>query len=304
VSRHEWEQGEIKLPSVEFAKMRQTLASTDLKRKEELFAASQEFWKSLTAKQKSDPIAYYQAFEAWDASHQKKVYRPYGGTYPESTLPAGLRGLVKAYGGYNPTTPKRVLKEDIDFPTNRTTQFVTDEYDASISFDKPTNTVHWHVSENNHAVEAAHRAAITGDFFAALDKVRWTRGTGGHFYGNDEYSSDRENGAGAGANYITNGYGPLGAIEAPYNTGGYRMADGTKVEPRDFPAQKKAAAEEARYRAREAAKAKAKRTRDIAKAQASRTSGTAGFVQGRVGAGSAQGGEFAAKQQSAPEVSL
>ncbi len=46
-------------------------------------------------------------------------------------------------------------------------------------------------------------------FFAALSKVRRTRGTGGVITGNDEANRESDH-AGGGANYITDGFGPLG----------------------------------------------------------------------------------------------
>jgi hypothetical protein len=95
--------------------------------------------------------------------------------------------------------------------TNRTTTFNVVTLDghpnATISFD--ARTVTWAVAENNRAVEEARKAPIAVTFFAALNRLVWTRGTGGHFVGNNEFNRD-DNEAGGGANYLTSTYGPLG----------------------------------------------------------------------------------------------
>jgi hypothetical protein len=43
--------------------------------------------------------------------------------------------------------------------------------------------VRWDVDENNHAVDRAHSHPMAVAFFAALDGITWTRGTGGDFVG-------------------------------------------------------------------------------------------------------------------------
>lgn len=95
--------------------------------------------------------------------------------------------------------------------TNRTTCFSVHSrrggHEATISFDG--RTVTWDVGENNHAVEHAKEAPLAVLFFQELDKINWTRGTGGAGVGNNEYNRDDEY-AGGGANYTTFTYGPLG----------------------------------------------------------------------------------------------
>jgi hypothetical protein len=69
--------------------------------------------------------------------------------------------------------------------------------------------VHWTVAENNRAVESAWEHPVGRAFARALQHVRWTRESGGHFFGNDEVNRDASYARG-GANYITRTYGPLG----------------------------------------------------------------------------------------------
>lgn len=76
---------------------------------------------------------------------------------------------------------------------------------AVIRFDG--RTVVWNVPENNHAIDHAHNSPLAGVFFGALDKVEWTRGSGGVGYANDEYNRE-DRGPGGGANYSTFEFGP------------------------------------------------------------------------------------------------
>lgn len=274
MTHNDWESGTIKLPSAEFARVRQTIADADMKHKQRLFDLSQDFWKSLTAKEKSDPDAYALAYAVFQKKHDRTVWR--NGMWAEtvSSLPDGFDQLVQ-FKNYDYKTktaitrPKRVLKEDIDFPTNRTVEFDTSGYDGALAFDKKTNTVVWDVSENNHAVDEARGSDMGKAFFAVLKTVKWTRGTGGYIRGNNEYHSDPDN-FGGGEHYISAGFGPVGAEEAPHRTDAYWTADGKTVRPEDFPKRvkeraalakadekyrKNAAAAIARSKARAAAKA-------------------------------------------------
>ena len=65
-------------------------------------------------------------------------------------------------------------------------------------------------------------------FFGELAKVRWTRGTGSVFTGNDEYNQDASY-EGGGANYVTTAYGPVGAAEAPAKCQPYTDSQGNRV---------------------------------------------------------------------------
>ena len=250
MSRYEWERGEIKLPSAEFARVRQTIADVDMKHKQKLFDLSQEFWKGLTAKEKADPASYAQAYVTFSKKHSHVRRNGWVGSGCNETisdLPDGLDEAVR-FRRYNYkakkaiTRPKRVLKEDIDFPTNRSVSFGTAGDDGALTFDKKTNVVHWGVSENNHAVDAAHDSDMGKAFFAVLKTVKWTRGTGGYIRGNNEYHSDPDNN-GDGAHYISDGFGPVGADADPHSTDGYWMADGKYVRPEDFPRRVKERAE-------------------------------------------------------------
>lgn len=77
--------------------------------------------------------------------------------------------------------------------------------DASVTFDNDTRSVHWSVYENNRAVESANGHWFAVKLWKALDRVTWTRGTGGKIIGNDEYNRDSDY-EGGGGNYVTREY--------------------------------------------------------------------------------------------------
>lgn len=234
MSRYEWEKGTFKLPSAEFARMRQAMQDHDAKVKTAAHVKTQEFWKGLTRKEQTDPTAYSEALSRWNRARydrQNQAARSSWGMYSSSKSDATkldeeagelasdlmerrTRGAWnQEKRAYDPPKPSRVLASEMEMPTNRTTSF-SNGYDGSISFDKKAGTVTWHVGENNHAVDSARESSYGQRFFSELGKVRWTRGTGGVIVGNDEYNQDNSY-AGGGGNYVTTALGPLGMAEAP-----------------------------------------------------------------------------------------
>jgi hypothetical protein len=244
MSRNEWELGTIKLPTGEFPKVRKAVEDADKASKTKLFDASQKVWKDLGAKQRRDHGAYEQAIRSycfdpvreptrWDPDPPRRC-----GLSPQEAeelyhlLGRGQRERTENPNQWGQRTdkPRRILRDDLEWPTNRTTVFRVDG-DTTIAFDRDASSVTWNVNENNHAVDDARSHPLAGAFFKALDNVTWTRGTGGVFVGNDEYNEEagREY-EGGGGSYPTGGFGPIGAERAPGHTRPYRTAKG-KVDP-------------------------------------------------------------------------
>lgn len=208
MSRYEWERGTITLPTAEFAPFRKALQDADTRIKQAAFELTQAFWKGLTRKQQTDPVAYEEALRTWAG---KRYNASISQRQHSSVLDLAYDKLYRPrYAGAG--KPARVLKSAMDFPTNRTTQFVTSE--LFIGFNKAEHTVTWSVGENNHAVDNARESALGEAFMTQMNKVRWTRGTGGTLIGNDEYNRQADY-SGGGANYVTAAWGWLGAAEAP-----------------------------------------------------------------------------------------
>ena len=245
MSRNEWESGTVKLPTGEFPKVRKAMEDADRKAKTAHFERAQAFWKGLPAKAKRDIAAYEQAARdhCFAPARQPTTWNPNpplrcGLSSEEASalhdmLMRGTRERTEpGRWGARAAKPRRILRDDIDWPTNRTTAFRVDG-DTTITFDRDTSTVTWDVRENNHAVDDARAAPLAGAFFGALDKVVWTRGTGGVFVGNDEYNEEAgRDYPGGGGSYTTAGFGPIGAEQAPGSTGKYRTAKGV-VDPLD-----------------------------------------------------------------------
>lgn len=222
-----WEEGTITVPSADFSKIRQAVQKEETRHLQEVFDLTQEFWKGLTRKQQTDRGEYGRAIHTF--MEQKGRVRAHFSSDPWRNRP-GDWTRDKALLGFNAAVsrskPARVLKTDMAFPTNRTTEFGNDG--CRISFVKAANTIQWSVGENKNARERAHATPWARALFKALDEVRWTRGTGGFFEGNDEYNTE-DHGAGGGGNYVTTAFGPIGAAEAPDECRPYTDSKGKRV---------------------------------------------------------------------------
>lgn len=277
-----WEHGVIKLPTAELPRLRQALADAQTAHQEGLFARAQEFWLSLSRKQRGSLSLYLAAYASF-RSDQEAAGAP---------VPFELDDLVGA--GVQPTRiPRRVRRDDLDLPTNRTTRF--DDEDVHIVFDRDKATVTWDVDPSGDAVARARDSHLAKAFFPLLATVKWTRQTGGALYGNDsELVAAAADGYGTGNDFPTAGFGPLGAKMAPAETSPYTLADGTTVECDDFRANVVEAERQARFQRRHAERQHRRAAQH-----------SSGGAQGRVPAGAGiTGGQFADKAQSLPEVSF
>lgn len=231
MSNHEWEEGRFTLPSAEYASFRKTIQQLDRSHKERVFTLTQEFWKSLTRKQQTDPEEYRSAVNAF-------LSRKHGVRDSCATdhLPAGAhRALEDAHAllhskaspwSKQRSKPSRVVHADLGYPTNRTTYFRMGE--ASATFNAKDRTVVWVVGEGNHSVDRAHEEPLARAFFDRLDKVRWTHGTGGTIRYNSEYNEDEW---GHQDGPVTNrGYGYIGIQQAPTVTATFQNAKGMWIK--------------------------------------------------------------------------
>lgn len=314
MSKYEWERGEFVLPSAEFASFRQAMQEVEQKRKEKAFAHTQDFWKSLTRKQQTDPGEYTKALNAWEqrtnarSLASTRSWNGWNAPAPDKHEAVQeayllLENVVREGWVRNPATGqterspgkvRRIQVKDMNYPTNRTTQFEAGVYgDGTVTFNKEKKAVTWSVGENNHAIDHARESVIGKAFFDRLDQVRWTHGTGGTIVGNDEYNRDSDY-VGGGGNYCTGAYGYLGAEQEPTSAKPFTNARGQRVTPeikytgRGFNGYsvKLVTTETAESRAKAAAKA-AKSGTTRAKTTAASTSGS-----------------FASRTRSAPQTSL
>jgi len=250
MSRYDWEAGTIKLPTAEFSRVRKAVEVADREHKEQVFAATQDFWKGLSRKEQTDPEAYRKAV----FRYADEMYR---GAQRQRTLSGSVYEQLErvSRSRWDPQTrrqvfgkPRRVQVADMGYPTNRTTVFQLPS-GATIAFDRDTSSVSWSTGENNHQVERAHDDPLAQVLFAELGKVRWTRGTGGVLSGNDEYNQGSRE-AGLGGNYVTTGFGPIGAADpqAWSRTDDYTDSTGKRVTRDRFPGHPRASASGGRGR--------------------------------------------------------
>lgn len=202
MSCYEWERGTIKLPSNQTATVKAAVRQAVLQHREKVHQVCRAWW----AEHKTTSQARYleRLGEFWDWAQKKRI-----DDSTASSAQSVLRHIVKPWTG-DPRKPRQVQQKDLDAvlgekPTNRTSTYRIDHGEALISFDG--NVATWEVYENNHACETARANLIAVAFFNALDKVKWTRGSGGEIIGNNEYNREADY-EGGGGNYVTDRYGP------------------------------------------------------------------------------------------------
>lgn len=205
MSCYEWQHGELTLPSAAVAPVKKAVRDTQNRLRDEVLRLCKEFWAG-PAKRTSSTKLYRERLETW--AYPARPLSPWAA--PRSSMAEVARDLAHEALSQLAGKPRQVQQADLDQlvprATNRTTHFRVG-WEASISFDG--REVLWDVPENNHAVESARQHPVAQALFAALDKVTWTRGTGGVLTYNNEYARDSYD-AGAGANQISAWYGPLG----------------------------------------------------------------------------------------------
>ena len=227
----ETEHGDIVLPAAEFAAVRQAVQKAAHDHQTKVFEETQAFWKGLTRREQTDPAAYeaarskvisarHHAIESARRSWGSRSVTPYAEELVDDlswrlTLPRGA-------------APARVLKSDIPFPTNRTTEF--DAGEGHITFNKDDNTVVFDTGQYRNVIERARNSPAGSALFNRLKTVKWTRGTGGVFHGDNEISNEETD----RGEYVTTAYGPLGAAQEPSHCEEYTDSKGNRLTSRDF----------------------------------------------------------------------
>lgn len=211
MSKYGWESGSITLPAAEVAGVKQILREWTNAYHVEVRAEAVRMHKEVVKGTRSVRL------------YAERLRSPHGVGYEKATSRAGmvrnaarmvLEGIL-SQAQYRNVALHQPTLADVETvaprATNRTTSFrIVTMYgfgEATVTIEG--RTLHWSVPENNHAVEEAHEAPLGRLLFSHLARIQWTRGTGGHFVGNDEYTRDNYD-SGGGENYLTSYYGPLG----------------------------------------------------------------------------------------------
>lgn len=212
MSNNNYESGSIVIPSSEWAGLKKTVRDAYNAEQARRHATALKLHEEILRQAKGvRDVNWYEACQnATNALATILMDRDY--TLPWEIFQSKVDPNAKRYvdprsirgSAGRPNKPVRKLWPDAN---NRTTAFSLGE--AGIRFDDATRTLHWFVSENNRAVERAHEHPVAKALFKALDRIKWTRGSGGQIVGNDEIN--KENGRdyeGGGATYVTHSYPP------------------------------------------------------------------------------------------------
>jgi len=211
MSCHNWETAELILPHAAVVAVRTAVVSAYNQRQTADYTLALRFHASLVAAGKGKRgFSYASALSGLVQAHQTDDDGDGTWTIERTILP---RGATK------PRLPR--LKEFPHLPLRAKSVTVT-LGEATIRF--AGAVVRWETGENNHQVDRAHSHPIAHVFFAALEQVVWTRGSGGFGVGNDEYRRESQQ-SGDGGNYETSlRYGPRGGQPAGQSAAQIRRA--------------------------------------------------------------------------------
>ena len=196
MSKYCWESGTIIIPSAAWAGFKKNIRETlNLQIEKEFETATLLYEKTLQLGKGKRNFSYSEACCNL-ISNSRQYDHVSMDDMVARLFPKSMEAGVK---------PVRPLKKDFPKFTNKSLTFSNDF--CSVILNDKARTARWNVQENNRAVDDARDSALGEAFFAALRKVKWTRGSGGQLVGNDEYNSDNQF-VGGGGNYVTATYPP------------------------------------------------------------------------------------------------
>ena len=214
MSRYEWEQGTIIIPSNQWAGFKASVKARYNKSKMADFDKAKLLHTELLSLHKihkgKNPFAYRGYWEnllstAWDAV-EKPVFDRWGGR-DESAICEEQRWIIEEslFRNGNTNLPLKPLKKS--YPLANVSTKILSQGEAHVNFDDKTRGTTWQVDENNRAIDRARQTILGKAFFSALNLVDWTRGSGGKILGNNEYNRDDHAYEGGGGNTVNSNYG-------------------------------------------------------------------------------------------------
>jgi hypothetical protein len=198
MSRYEWEEGTIILPSAEYADVKREVRSAYNKMMNTLYTVGGKMWEAI----REDGASFQEAYKRFAAP--KTIDADLANPLPEQYQTEWL--LKRAMYRKDHDRALKPRRKDLPRKTNRDVDYTPPISEWSLRFNNDSRKVLWHVPENNHACEHAHRHPVPQAFFRRMNRVDWTRSSGGKIVGNDEYNRAHRD-AGAGANYVKKVYG-------------------------------------------------------------------------------------------------
>lgn len=159
--------------------------------KKNLYTVARDLYAKLKDDTSDQPLT--KKFEA--------QWRLLNGAVPSNAYAILLEAVV-------PSKPPRLVYPTAkSIPPYKSSAVQFDGDGCTLSLDAKSRKAFWHVDTNNHAVEHAWESVLGVTFDRLLKGTAWPRGTGGRFWGGDEYHDDanEENGGGE-SSYTTRTY--------------------------------------------------------------------------------------------------
>lgn len=208
MSRYEFERGEITIPSAEWAAFKKAVREAYNRTAQKRLGLALQLHKHLTSRKIKKADLHDEAWKFVNSENTGSIYS--GKKYTDEDLSEAVRAVGVVFFSSRSKLRKPLKK---DFPIAGNTTTCLEDGEASVTFDNKRRVVVWNVSENNHAVDNAREGSLGKAFFKQLKSVKWTRGSGGTIYGNDEYNRDADY-EGGGGHYVT---GTYGAADIPFS---------------------------------------------------------------------------------------
>lgn len=220
MSNNEYENGTFTLPTAAVAPLKKLLREDQNAHRERIFAEAKRVHVKIktTSREK-----YQKELTRRDDTNWNSVY-DWAAIYV-------LEGMLRRRGDKPPVTPI-VADMDAILPEAKstTTEFrILTKHDHNCGVIRfKGREVTWSVWENNRAVDHAHSGSTAKVFFGYLDRLTWTRGTGGYTMYDSEYNEDSM-GNRTGAS-LSATWGPLGERQKVWDlqTRGFSLAQAKK----------------------------------------------------------------------------
>lgn len=210
MSRNDWEAGTIKLPTRAWAPFKKALREASNQRRDAVLRKAETLQAKLAVEFKGKRNV---------PGHQVNEFlrRQMVGTSDEEMAQAAVNLAKASLKDGSASRTKKITQAMLDThvapkATNKTLYY--EGGDWSISLNEEQRSVHWYVSENNHAVDRSRESQMGKTLFRELQRIDYgsRKILGGVIVGNNEYNEDCEY-AGGGANYIAASFGKAGELE-------------------------------------------------------------------------------------------
>jgi hypothetical protein len=193
MSCYNWCSGTIKIPAKEWPAFRKAIIAAHNTYNERSFEIARRLHAQVKAdsKHKRNYSFYNKVFDA-----------VYNGNL---SVPNHFKDLIySSLLTQNYPNVKLKLPKKKDFPK---ATLKTERY-GYFTLGHASKTITYNVEEDNRAVDSAAADVFVRQVFQLLNRITWTRGSGGTIVGNDEYNRDSEY-EGGGANYVVHRFGTM-----------------------------------------------------------------------------------------------